>query len=125
MSKSVTLSSSDAATGRKKNTPMSTSAGATKNHAAADALGGKPDAPRAHVTARRSATCARRALGHPAPLLEEIVHVAVERRERGVDREPSANRLLAVLEHLRGDLLPLGNLGQRHHAVELCRNARA
>src|SRR5512138_2824452 len=106
MSKSVRLSSSDAATGRKKNTKMSASAGATKSHAAfVPSAGIRIGRVRVLMSAVSvPACCARRAhgaLGHPSAFLEQAVHVAIERGERGVDRETPANRLLAVLEDLR------------------------
>src|SRR4030095_10939832 len=122
MSKSVRLRSIAAATGRKKNTPMSTSAGARKSHAAfvpsAGRRAGRTGA-LTPVSSRSRFPCLLRLPGHPATLLEQPVHVAIERRERAVHRHAPADRLLAVLEHLRGDLFPLRHLRERHHSLEL------
>src|SRR5687767_7654853 len=71
-----------------------------------------PSLPRA---ARRTRGLPR----HPATLLEQTVHVAVQRRQRRVDRQTPADRLLTILEYLRRDLLPFRHLRQRDHAVEL------
>src|SRR5512138_3144265 len=124
MSKSVRLSSSDAATGRKKNTKMSASAGATKSHAAfvpsAGSRIGRARVLTGPASARaRCALRSRVALRHPPALLEQSVHVAIERGKRRVDREAAANRLLAGLEDLRRDLLPLRHLRERDDALEL------
>jgi alpha-mannosidase len=47
----------------------------------------------------------------------------VEGRQRLIDCLRLPNRLLAVLEDRRGDLLPLGDLGQRYNALELISSA--
>src|SRR5918998_1011660 len=130
MSKSVKLSASDARTGRKKKTPMSSSAGARKSQPAAVASpAGRQRGPPASgaaalgcpvtvsavpvlATVPMSVAPPRprplgRAREHPAPLLEQSVHVAVERRERRVHRGRAAHHALAALEHLRHDLLDL------------------
>src|SRR5215217_91407 len=112
MSKSVTLSTSAAATGSTKNTPIRSSAGARKSHPAAPASDAPPRAPRnrrrgaggaatgaacpvpagsAPITLpiRPSARDAgddfrRLPVEHPAALLENLVHVAVEGGEGGL-----------------------------------------
>src|SRR5512143_330912 len=122
MSKSVRLSSSDAATGRKKNTKMSASAGATKSHAAfvpsAGIRIGRVRVLTGLASARdRRAPYPRVTLRHPSALLQQSVHVTIERGERRVDRQSAANRLLAILEDLRRDLLPLRHLRERHDTL--------
>src|SRR5215207_7811477 len=125
MSKSLMLSSSAAPTGSTKNTPISASAGATNNQAAFVPSDGIR-AGRALVVTRMSSAPRGRGsrglggtLGHPAPLLEQVVHIAIECAECGVDGRASSNGLLAVLEHFRRDLLPFRYLREWHHAVEL------
>src|SRR5678816_1755973 len=101
MSKSVTLRSSDATTGRKKKTPMSASDGARKNHAAVLASDG---------ILSLGILLLRLVIHQPPPLLEDPVNVPVERRHRLLRSLVPADRALAVLEDLRRDLLPLRNL---------------
>src|SRR3954452_1060079 len=61
----------------------------------------------------------RAARQQPAALLQHPVDVVVQRGERGVHRLCVAHRLLGVVRHTRGDLLPLRHLGRRRHALQL------
>src|SRR5262247_940161 len=67
MSKSVKLSASAATTGRKKNTAMTSSEGATKHHAALARLNGRLGVRAASDAFRGSAPHARRAPERPVP----------------------------------------------------------
>src|SRR5512138_281412 len=100
MSKSVRLSSSAAATGRKKKIPMSASAGARKSHAARVPSDGIRAGFAAALTALASTLGTAGGgplLRHPSTLLEQPVHVAIERCQRRVYRQSATNRLLPVL----------------------------
>src|SRR6058998_3043975 len=55
----------------------------------------------------------------PAPLLEHPVDLAIERRERLVDRYLPANRALRVAGDLVCDALPFGDLWRWSNVVEL------
>src|SRR5262245_10880081 len=58
-------------------------------------------------------------LEEPAPLLEHLVHVAIERRERLIDRHLTAYRSLRMAGDFVCDALPFGDLRRRSHVVEL------
>src|SRR5688572_8766337 len=101
MSKSVKLTANAATTGRKKNTPMTSRAGATKIRPAAAALTRRTDA-----------------RGAP-PLLENPPRACVEHSGRFVHRDLSVRRTLGHEADFGGDTLPLRHLGRRLHALEL------
>src|SRR5215208_8010707 len=61
----------------------------------------------------------RAAVEHPPPLLQDLVHVAVERGEGVVGRALAARHLLGGLRHARGDRLPLRDRRHRVGALEL------
>src|SRR5258706_6564997 len=121
MSKSVTLNTSDASTGRKKKTKIRRSAGARKNHAALPTSDGmRVRAPSGGMVALRWPRSFAFHLGQQvSPFLEHRVHVLIERRQSLILTLGPPNRLLAVLVDRGRDLLPLWNLRQRHHSLQL------
>ena len=109
MSKSVRLRASAASTGSKKNTPITSSAGATNAHAAP-----------------RRASLQLPARQHPAPLLEDAIGAPVELCSRLIDRHAATlHHLLGDELHLGGDALPFGHLGVGLTRSSCSRNARA
>src|SRR5580765_6005424 len=108
MSKSVSDSSNAAPIGMRKRTVMAKRPGARNIHAA-----------RASCRGMSAATAGLRARQDPAALLEDEVHVAVERGERRGDGLAAADGALEVLGDLLRDLLPLQHARQRRHADEL------
>src|ERR1700674_1436468 len=126
MSKSVTLSTSDARTGRKKKMKMRTSAGARNSHAALPTSDGIPVREVRALTllpgqkeSRCSSLC-RRLSKQVSPLLQHRVDILVERSQGLINCLCLSYRLLPVLEDRSRDLLPLRHLWQWHHVVELC-----
>src|SRR4029077_12531963 len=105
MSKSVSDSSNAAPIGMIKRTVMASRPGARNIHAARTSCRG--------VSAATAGLCARQ---DPAALLEDVVHVAVERREGRGDGLAASDGALEVLGDLLRDLLPLGHARQRRHA---------
>jgi hypothetical protein len=101
----VTLRRSDAPTGRKKNTPMRRRAGARKTHAARACLASPGD---------------RFARENPAPLLENLIHIAIERGEGARGGDVPANRRLRCFDQLAGDDFNFRNFGDGLDALQLC-----
>src|SRR2546430_8565181 len=117
MSKSVMLRSSDAPTGRKKNRPMRRRAGARKYHAA---RAWAPSGPRLTVSPSRHGGGRRRPPGeNPATLLEDLIHVAVERRQGTWRGHVPPNSGLRSLDQLARDDLDLRDFRDGRHALEL------
>src|SRR6476661_5883542 len=109
MSKSVTLNTSDASTGRKKKTKIRSSAGARKNHAARPTSDGVREVGRTVVLTNAPQADSRQhpleSLAHSSrpsgsfclsqkvsPLLEHRVHVLIERRQSLILGLGSSNR---------------------------------
>src|ERR1700674_5324588 len=124
MSKSVTLSTSDARSGRKKKMKMSTSAGARNSHAALPTSDGIPVREVPALTplpGQKESRCSFlwRLSKQVSPLLEHRVYILVERSQGLINGLCLSYRLLPVLEDSSRDLLPLRHLWQRHNVVEL------
>src|SRR6476619_2484393 len=110
MSKSVSERKNPAAIGTRKRTRIAARPGASSIHAARASWGRGP----------RSAATARLRPGEdPPPLLEDAVHVGVERLQRRGDRLAAADRRLEILRQLLRDLLPLGHARQGLDVREL------
>src|ERR1700730_3464121 len=54
-----------------------------------------------------------------SPFLEHCVHVLIERRQRLINRLRLSDCLLSMLKDGSSDLLPLWNLRQWHHSLQL------
>src|SRR5205823_2176865 len=111
MSKSVMESASAASTGRKKNTPMTPSAGATNHHAARLRLTeGPPRLQRSRATSAGE---------YPATFLEDSIGACIELGGGLVDRHLSMHGPFGDQPQLVGDALPFRHLGRGLHALEL------